>query len=303
MAIDAFVLILVLMALGKLCAQRRWLPANSAEVFNQVALGICLPAAILRFAPALVFERELLALVAIPWLLLLASIALVRLLARWLALSDAQRAVLLLCLPLGNTSFLGYPLTEALLGRSALPYAVAYDQFGSFLILSSWGLWVLVRYGGDRPPRLREVGQRLLRFPPFIALLIGLLLMPAEPPAFIASLLQRLADALLPIVALAVGLQLRLRVPAAERLPLILGLASKLILLPLLALALVRLFDMQGTVSQVAVLEAAMPPMITAAALAISHRLAPELAAALVGFGTPLALLSLLLWTHLLGAG
>ena len=43
-------------------------------------------------------------------------------------------------------------------------------------------------------------------------------------------------------------------------------------------------------------LESAMPPMITAAALAISHRLAPTLAAALVGYGTLLAIASLALW-------
>jgi predicted permease len=51
---------------------------------------------------------------------------------------------------------------------------------------------------------------------------------------------------------------------------------------------------------QASVLESAMPPMITAGALAISHRLAPGLAAALVGYGTVLALLSLPLWHALL---
>jgi predicted permease len=39
-----------------------------------------------------------------------------------------------------------------------------------------------------------------------------------------------------------------------------------------------------------------MPPMITAGALAISHNLVPRLAAAMVGFGLLLSLLTLPLW-------
>ncbi|MCY1458728.1 hypothetical protein D9M71_761360 [compost metagenome] len=51
---------------------------------------------------------------------------------------------------------------------------------------------------------------------------------------------------------------------------------------------------------QVNVLESAMPTMITAAALAISHRLAPRLAAALVGYGILLSLLTLPAWVWVL---
>src|SRR3546814_6428673 len=69
---------------------------------------------------------------------------------RWLHLARDKHAVLLLTVVLGNTSFLGYPLVRALLGESALPYAVVYDQFGAFMLLSTFGLYVLARYGGDR---------------------------------------------------------------------------------------------------------------------------------------------------------
>ena len=48
------------------------------------------------------------------------------------------------------------------------------------------------------------------------------------------------------------------------------------------------------------VLESAMPPMITAAALAISHRLAPGLASAMVGYGILLSLATLPAWAWLL---
>ncbi|MFA5685463.1 MAG: AEC family transporter [Lysobacteraceae bacterium] len=302
MAADAFALVLLMIALGKFCARYRLLPDNSAEALNQVVITVCLPAAVLRHASRLEFDVSLLGLVAIPWLLLLASAALVAVLSRALRLNDAERAVLLLCVPLGNTSFLGYPLIEAFLGAEGLPYAVMYDQFGSFLILSTWGLWILARYGGDRPPTLGDVGRKVLRFPPFIALLLALTVMPAEPPRMLASVLDRLADALLPLVTLAIGLQLRFRVPRKERAPLAAGLALKLLVLPAIAWPLSIWFGLAPLAAQATVLESAMAPMVTAAALAISHRLAPGLAAAMVGFGVPLSLLTLPLWRWLLGA-
>jgi predicted permease len=298
--VDALIFLLGLLALGKACARWRLFPDNAADVLNLVVLYVCLPAAVLRFAPRLEFSPQVVGVVAVPWLLLLLSIALVSVLAAAVRLRDDERGVLLLCVPLGNTSFLGYPLIEALLGAEALPYAVIYDQFGSFLMLSTWGLWVLARYGGDAKPTLRDIGKKLLRFPPFLALVLALTLMPAEPPAPIAAILQRLSDVLLPLAALAVGLSLKFRLPRDELAPLGVGLVLKLALLPLAAWGLVAWFALPTPMAQVGVLESAMPPMITAGALAISHRLAPGLAAALVGYGTLLALATLPLWRWLL---
>jgi predicted permease len=300
MPLDALFFVLLMLALGKACAASRLLPASTAEALNAVVLYLCLPAAILRHVPSLVLDARVLAVAAVPWGLLVASAAAVHALARPLRLRDDERAVLLLCVPLGNTSFLGYPLTQALLGDAALPYAVIYDQFGSFLLLSTWGLWVLARYGGDARPTPRAVALKVLRFPPFLALVAALLL-PAPPPPLLAGMLERLSDALLPLVALAVGLNLRLRLPRDELAPLGLGLGMKLALLPLLAWPLAALLGLEGVAFDAAVLESAMPPMVTAGALAISHRLAPGLAAALVGYGTLLALATLPLWRWALG--
>ena len=300
MSLDALLFVLLMLALGYGCARLRLFPDNTAEVLNLFALYLCLPAAVLRFVPKLQFGADLALVALVPWLVLALSIALILPLARLLRLRDEERAVLLLCVPLGNTSFLGYPLTEALLGSDALPYAVIYDQFGSFLILTSWGLWILARYGGDARPTPAMMLRKLLRFPPFVALVFALTLMPAEPPALIASVLAKLSDTLLPTAVLAVGLSLKLRLPRDELAPLGAGLVLKLALLPAAAFAFVTLRHDASTAGAVTVLETAMPPMITAGALAISHRLAPSLAAALVGYGTVLSLATLPLWAMLI---
>ena len=301
MTVDAYVLILSMIGIGALFARLKLLPEDSAQALNLIALYICLSAAVLRHAPQLQFDVSLLGLVAIPWVILALSAGLVVLLSRALHWSRGETAVLLLLLPLGNTSYLGFPLTEALLGAEALPYAVVYDQFGSFLMLSSYGLWVLATYGGDQKPTLAGMGRRIIAFPPFIALVLGFTVMPAEPPPVVAELLDRLAALLLPLVTLAIGLGIRLSLPRRELSPLAIGLLSKLLLLPGLVWLALSWLPLEGDAARVAVLETAMPPMITAAALAASHRLAPRLASAMVGYGILLSLVTLPMWARLLG--
>jgi len=300
MAFDAFALILTMIGLGMLFARLRALPDNSAEVLNRVVLLVCLPAAVLTYVPRLQLDTSLVGLMATPWLLMLATVALVSLATRLFGFARDVHAVLLICVALANSSFIGYPMVRALLGDHALPYAVVYDQYGTFVLLSTFGLYVIARYSGDAPPTARQVLGRIAGFPPLWALLFALTLMPVQPPTWIATGLKQLADAMLPLVMLAVGLSIRLRLSRDELAPLGIGLVLKLVLMPALALPIAWAFGLQGAMLQVNVLESAMPTMITAAALAISHRLAPRLAAALVGYGILLSLLTLPAWVWLL---
>jgi len=300
MALDAFALILLTLGLGLLFARLRVLPENSADVLNRVVLYLCLPAAVLTYVPRLHLDRSLAGLIATPWLLALATVLLVTLCTRVLKLRRDEHAVLLMCVGLSNSSFIGYPMIRALLGDHALPYAVVYDQFGTFVLLSTFGLYVLARYSGDTPPTTKQILMRIARFPPLWALLVALTVMPEQPPAWIGAALKSLSDAMLPLVMLAVGFSLQLRLPAAELRPLGAGLLLKLLVLPLLAWPLSLAFGLQGERLQANVLETAMPTMITAAALAISHRLAPRLAAAMVGYSILLSLLTLPAWAWVL---
>lgn len=300
MAFDAFALILTMLGLGMLFARLRALPDTSAEVLNRVVLYVCLPAAVLTYVPRPHLDASLIGLMATPWLLMLASWVLVSLATRLCGFARDVHAVLLICVTLANSSFIGYPMVRALLGDAALPYAVVYDQFGTFLLLSTFGLYVIARYSGDTPPTAAQVLARIARFPPLWALLFALLLMPEQPPAWIGNGLRQLADAMLPLVMLAVGLSIRLRLSREELTPLGIGLVLKLLVMPALAVPISWLLGLQGQMLQVNVLESAMPTMITAAALAISHRLAPQLAAAMVGYGILLSLLTLPAWVAVL---
>lgn len=300
--IAIFAFIIVLLALGRLLDWRRLVPENAAQTLNLVVLNVCLPAAILLHAPALQFRSELIGLVAVPWIILLITIVVVWPVARVLGFDRGSSANLLLQIPLGNTSFIGYALIPVLVGASAMRYAVVYDQLGSFLILTTWGLFVVAWFGGAERPTAASILRRIAVFPPFIALIIALTIMPTEPAPAIKQGLQWLADALLPIVVLALGMQLRLRLPRHHRVPLVLGLVLKLVLMPLAALGLCHWFNLPEEISLVAVYLTAMPPMMTSGALLSAAGLAPELASALVGYGIVASMITLPLWHWVLTA-
>jgi predicted permease len=256
-----------------------------------------LPALVLLLVPKLSWAPDLLLVVVMPWALLLVSAAAVSWAARGFGWPRPVVGALLLCVPLGNTSFVGIPIIAALRGQDAVRYAVLYDQFGSFLALSTYGLVVLARFSGEAPPSVATLIGRILKFPPFVALILALI--PLPHPPLLDAMLQRVADTLAPVAVFAVGLRLRLR-PPAERSALWFGLGIKMLIAPALAWASVRALGAEQMSAQVAVLEAAMPPMISAGALASMAGLAPELCAALVGYGVAIAFVSVPLFALLI---
>ncbi len=107
---------------------------------------------------------------------------------------------------------------------------------------------------------------------------------------------------MLPLVILALGMQLRLRLPSHHLLPLAIGLIAKLMLMPLLALGACRVMGLSEELTLVAVYLTAMPPMVTSGALLSMAGLAPELSAALIGYGIVFSMITLPLW-HLVMTG
>ena len=297
----SYLIILTLIAAGWVFARTDILPSATPEVLNRVVITLCLPALIVIHLPSLEPAWSLVPLVLIPWLLLLATVAVIVPLARSLALSRDATAALLVLIPLGNTSFLGFPLIEALLGSEYLRLAVVYDQFGSFLIVCTHVLFVVGWYSEGENPNVKSMAGRIVTFPPFLALLFALVLGNHWFPGWLMEIAERFADMLLPLVTLAIGMSLQLRLVRRDRLPLLIGLTGKLIVLPGLAVLLALAFGAERDIALVAVLESAMPPMITAAALLTSAGLAVRLAPALVAWGVLCSALTVPFWFWLAG--
>lgn len=291
---------LILLAAGQLMRRLPGFPADTDRGLNLYVIYAALPALILVQVPRLALSRELLVPVLMPWAVVVFAGLLVWVtcrLARW---PREITGALLLLVPLGNTSFLGIPMVERFFGDGGIPYAILYDQFGSFLALSTYGTLILALYGGAGRPGPKEILKRIVLFPPFLALTAALALHGIALPGWLLALLEMTARSLVPVVLVAIGFQLRLRMPAAEVLPFVAGLTIRLLITPLVFLGMCMLAGLSGPAVQVSLFETAMPPMVTAGALASIAGLKPRLSSALVGFGIIASFLTLPLIHHLI---
>lgn len=288
---DGLVGVVVWIVVGVVLRRTRRLPEAAPQVLSAFVVHVSLPALVLDRVPGLSLPAGALALAVVPWVVLAISAALVLALARALRWDRPTTGAMLLVVPLGNTSFLGLPMVRALLGETAVPYALLYDQFGTFLGLAVYGSFVLAAYAGTDRPTVRGVARRVATFPPFLALVLAFALRGVPLPDAVRAVLAAGAATLVPVIMVAVGLMLDLRVGRQGATALAAGLAVKLVAAPAVAWVAGRLLGAGPDILPVAVLEAGMPPMITAGALAAAHGLAPRLAASMVGVGMAVALL------------
>lgn len=290
--------IVVCLGAGLLLQRFRQMPKDSAAVLNQYVINIALPALVLAELPKITLDTDIAIPVAASWGVMLLSVVTVLGLAKLCRWRRDIMAVMLLLVPLGNTSFVGFPMVDALLGSSALPYAIIYDQLGSFAAISTYGMLVLAYYsGGSVAPR--ALAKKLLCFPPFIAVIVAVSCIGLEFPSWLYSALSRIGESLVPVVMVAVGLQWRLRLDREYVSPVLLALGLKLLLFPAVLYGVFLMLGLTTLAAQASLLEAAMPAMITAGALLSSHRLAPSLASSIVGYGLLLSLLSVPMWAFI----
>jgi predicted permease len=263
-----------------------------ALLLNRYVVYFALPALILVYLPKVRIERTLFLPVVSAWGLFFFSVALILYTSKTFGWKRQLTGALLFTVPLGNTSFLGVPFTLAFYGEQGLPTTLIYDQLGSFLILSTFGIFLLALYSGQTF-HWKSSLLRMLRFPAFIALILALFLRESELLHTLHTPLSVIASTLSPAAMIAVGLQLRLRFHARERQAFLFALGVKLLLAPLTLLLIFLWLDIRGLEAQVTIFESAMAPMISSSTLAILAGLEAEFVASVLGYGILLSFLTL----------
>jgi len=228
--LSAFLLLLACLLLGAAVARLARPPAGLSPALNTWVINVALPALVLELVPRLSPDPALWLLVVSQWGVFAGAFLLFRALGRTLGWPGARIGALTLVCGLGNTSFMGYPLIEALRGREALALAAVADQAGCFLMLATGGVAVAVLYGGGAV-RARDLAARVLLFPPFVALCAGAAAGFAGGwPPLLEQALHALGLTLSPLALFAVGLRVRLSLARDQLAAAGLGLSWKLLL-------------------------------------------------------------------------
>lgn len=294
-------LLIVCFLAGGLLRSFGKLPQSTPSVLNGFIIHVSLPAITLLYIHGLSVSAEVFYMAAMPWLHFGLAALFFLFLGRFFNLPRATVGALMLTGGLGNTSFLGLPMIEAFYGEAGLSSGIIVDQLGSFLVLSTLGITVAGIYSADGRPSAGEIVKRIVFFPPFVALVLAVVLIPVDYPVWFSDVLQRLGGTLAPLALFSVGYQLNPVHFKGNVLNLSIGLGFKLLLAPLLLYVLyIHILGLDGLPVKVTLFEAAMPPMITAGIIATEHDINPPLANLMVAIGVVLSFLSLPLWWLLL---
>jgi len=298
--VNNLLLLILCFIVGMLLRHFKRIPENTPAALNSFILHVSLPALALLYIHQLKFSSEMLLVAAMAWLVFGLSAGFFWFVGRWLHLCRATTGALTLVGGLGNTSFFGVPMVEAYYGKEGMSTAIIADLLGSFFVLSILGITVAGIYSSGRPT-VSEIAKRIVLFPPFIALVVALLLIPVTYTDWVVILLKRLGDTLAPLALVSVGLQLHWGHLAKHKRNLALGLGFKLILAPFaIYLLYVQLLGAHGQTTQIILFEAAMPPMITAAIIASEHDLDPPLVNLMVAIGLIISFITLSAWWWIL---
>lgn len=295
---DNIILIFLCLIAGIALQRVKAFPANSYVALNQYIIHIALPAMALYYIPKVAISSRLLFPLGVAWGGFLLSWVLFASLGRFYGWSKKLTGCLILTGGLGNTSFVGFPIIEALFGKEGLKTAIIVDQPGTFAVMATLGIVVAVNYSGGAVGTAGIV-RRIVFFPPFAAVAIGMLINVSgyDFHDVLQPVLQRLGNTVTPVALIAVGMQLKIQRRNKHWGFLGLGLLYKLFLMPAVFFVLYKIIMRgKGMEIDVAVVEAAMAPMITACILASSHGLKPRLAGMMLGIGIPLSLLTAGLW-------
>jgi predicted permease len=296
------------MLLGMIFRRSKNFSANTASSLNSYIIFLSLPCLVLAQFPRLVSKLDLSSNwwmpVIMAWLTFLLSLFCINFLARKFNWSKATTGALVLTAGLGNTSFVGFPILEALIGHQAIPIGILVDQPGSFLVLPTLGLMSAAFYSGQGVSA-KMILKKVFSFPPFVALIFSVLWAKCGLYGYeiMVGVFEKIAATLVPLALFSVGFSLKLDWKLIQKriLPLSIGLIFKLFFIPLFfSVFYLKLLKLEGLEAQIIILESGMATMITSAIVATEYHLDAELANLMVGISIPLSLITVPLWNYFL---
>jgi predicted permease len=185
-----------------------------------------------------------------------------------------------------------------LFGKKGLETAILVDQPGTFVVVSTLGVFVAAFYSKGSPDTFSII-KKVLLFPPFLTFVFACFMniFQFDFDENLQAVLLKLGSIVTPLALLSVGLQLTFDRKSKHWKFLRLGLFYKLILAPFIILVLyVFILKQHSEAIKITLMEMAMAPMITGAILASTYGLKPKLSSMMIGFGIPISFVTLAVW-------
>lgn len=296
---SGLIFIIICLGVGKLLS-RLTNPQELIRTLNLLVVRVALPALILDKIHTIHLEGDAFFPTLSPWIAFIVAVGAIYAIRFFIPFSKVTTGCLILICGTSNTSFVGFPLLQAILGHDALNVAIIVDQ-SNLILLFTMGILVANLYSGTSV-NFKQIFLRLLIYPPVVALILGVLLRPIEYPEAIQYALSSFGSLLTPLTMLSIGCSLSLPRDKSMVKMISIGLLVKLIIMPLsVAIPALFIFDhiLSPMTSMVTILEIGMAPMVMSVIIAADKNLDPELANFLTSIGIPVSFVTIVLW-HLI---
>ncbi|MEA5575185.1 AEC family transporter [Anabaena sp. UHCC 0451] len=205
---------------------------------------------------------------------------------------------LILASMVGNTGYLGFPITLAMVGKEYFAWALFYDLLGT--LFGAYGLGVLLaaRFG-SKARNHQQMAKAILINPALWSFGFGLLFRQVTIPPVMEFGLNTSAWFALALSLILIGMRLSLLSSWYKLKPAVISILIKMLLVPLILGSSLRFFGVTGEAAQVVVLQMAMPPAFATLVLAETFDLDRDLAVTALAMGNIVLLVTLPIWLWL----
>ena len=277
--------IFVLLASGYLAKRTKVIPQNQLIIFIDFVLVFAMPALIFDKVYHVNIDFHLFSVIACGLGANFVAMLLAFGLGRLLGFSKATTASMALLAMFGNTLFMGLPVLQGILGDDIANEVILYDQMVTCVPIAFLGPFIL-SYAAPSNVSLIANVFKIMKFPPFLALVAGLLAKSVEIPDFLFAPLRLFSGAVVPVALFAVGLGLGFNTVRSSYKSTALVVFLRMVVAPCFFVAFAWVFGLEFSPSYMAGLrETAMPPTVVASAMILKAKLDSNLAISAIAVG------------------
>ncbi|HLP90347.1 MAG TPA: AEC family transporter [Nostocaceae cyanobacterium] len=280
------------------------LPATAPTLVGQFLFWVGVPITIVSFLRQTDLSGQIWIAPAIAHLAIFLGVVLA-----WLAIQSqayltkstlppATKGSFILASMVGNTGYLGFPVTLAMVGQEYFAWALFYDLLGSLFGAYGFGVILAARFG-NTGANYQDLAKAIMINPALWSFGFGLLFRQVSIAPIWEFTLEILAWIALSLSLILIGMRLS-RLNSWQRIPQVgSSLLIKMLIVPLIVIPILPLLGVTGEAAKVVVLQMAMPPAFGTLVLAETFNLDRDLAVTSLALGVVIFLFTLPLWLWL----
>lgn len=279
----------------------RWLPRSVPNLIGQFLFWVGVPLSIITFLRGADLSGAIWIAPVAAWMAILLGAALAwgwmkaqmpKTATNW---SQPTQGSFLLASMVGNTGYLGFPVSLTVVGEKYFGWAIFYDMLGTTIGAYGLGVLMAARFGGIAHSQ-RQLVEAIVKNPALWSLGFGLGFRYVKLPVFAEQSLKGLAWSAIALSLILIGMRLSQLKSGHYLQQASVSLGIKMLFVPLvLGMGLLAL-GITGSPQLVIVLQMAMPPAFATLVLAEVYDLDRNFSVTALAVGSMGLLLTLPIW-------